>query len=313
MNIQKALPLIAIAALGPAACGKPAQPPVARVEVAPREVQLPFSQVQTVHLTWTPSAAIGDEKPTVFVHLLDSGKKVERTFDHSFPERWREGAPASYDLKLYQSAMAPPLRPGKYQVTLGLYGKGGKRWPLAGLGEATGRDEYDAFVIQVPNSDPRPRFAFTPNWMDAETGGDRQVLARRWMVDRGSIRLVDQHAPGTVWMVLQIPSADLSDYRMVLGEGASTPSVTIHGNCGCPETSITGPGLHEVELNLDAPPPEDFCHLLLSANYSLEPLSPVGRKRSASLENIAWIPGGAKAPDQPASAGSNATSPTSPQ
>jgi hypothetical protein len=312
MKIPKALSLIAITALGLAACGKPA-PPVAQVEVNPRELQLPFSQVQTVHLTWTPSAAIGDEKPTVFVHLLDSKKKVERTFDHPLPERWREGAPVSYDLKLYQSAMAPPLTPGKYQVTLGLYGKGGKRWPLAGLGESVGRDEYDAFQVQVPNSDPHPRFVFTPNWMDPETGGDRQVLARRWMVDRGSIRLVDQHAPGAVWMAVQIPPTNSPGYRMVLGEGAGTPSVLIRGNCGCPETSITGPGLHEVELNLDAPPPGDFCHLLLSASFSLEPLDPTGKRRSASLENLAWLPGGRKAPDQPAGAESSAASPTSPQ
>jgi hypothetical protein len=312
MNMKKALPLIAIAALLPASCSKPA--PVAQVEINPRLVQLPFSQVQTVHLTWTPSGSIGDEKPTVFVHLLDSKQKVARTFDHPFPQRWREGAPVSYDLKLYQSAMAPPLTPGKYQVTLGLYGKKGTRWPLSGLGEAVGRDEYNAFEVQVPNSDPHPRFAFSPTWMDVEPGGDRQVVARRWMVDRGAIRLVDQNAPGTVWMVVQIPPTNPGDYRMVLDEGASSPSVMIGGNCGCPETSITGPGLHEVELSLDAPPPGDFCHLLLSASFSLEPLTPAGKRRSASLENLAWVPGGRKAPDQPAGTGAASTAtPTSPQ
>ncbi len=312
MNMKKALPLIAITALGLSACSKPA--PVAQVEVDPRLVQLPFSQVQTVHLTWTPSGPIGNEKPTVFVHLLNSKQKVERTFDHPFPQRWTEGAPVSYDLKLYQSAMAPPLNPGKYQVTLGLYGKDGKRWPLSGLGEPVGRDEYNAFEVQVPNADTHPRFAFSPNWMDAEPGGDRQVLARRWLVDRGSIRLVDQHDPGTVWMVVQIPPTVLKEYKMIVGEeGSTTPSVMIRGNCGCPDTSISGPGLHEVELSLDAPAPGDFCHFLLAANFALEPLTSSGSKRSASLENIAWIPGGPKAPDQPASAGSNATSPTSPQ
>jgi hypothetical protein len=311
MNMKKALPLIATAALGLSACGKPA--PVAQVEVTPRLVQLPFSQVQTVHLVWTPSGSIGDEKPTVFVHLLDSRQKVARTFDHPFPERWREGAPVGYDLKLYQSAMAPPLAPGRYQMVLGLYGKDGKRWPLSGLGDPVGREEYKAFEVQVPNSDPQPRFVFTPNWMDVEAGGDRQVVARRWMVDRGSIRLADQHAPGTVWMVVQIPPTALKEYKMVVGEGASMPSVVIHGNCGCPDTNITGPGLHEVELSLDAPPPGDFCHVLLTSNFALEPLTPTGTKRSASLENLAWIQGNRKAPEQPAGAGSSATSPTSPQ
>src|SRR5436309_10705202 len=248
--MKKAIPLITTAALHPASCSKPV--PVAQVEVDPRLVQLPFSQVQTVHLTWTPSGSIGDEKPTVFVHLLDAKQKVERTFDHPFPQRWREGAPVGYDLKLYQSAMAQPLTPGKYQVTLGLYGKKGTRWPLSGLGDAVGRDEYKAFEVQVPNSDPHPRFAFAPTWMDVEPGGDRQVVARRWLVERAAIRLVDQRDAGSVWMVLQIPPLNVHDYKVILGAGASTPGVLIRGNCAGTETNVTGPGLHEVEVNVDA-------------------------------------------------------------
>ena len=313
MKTKKALPLILISAAGiatlaVAGCGK--QTPVARVDVDPRKVDLPFSQLRTVHLTWTPSAAVGDEKPTVFVHLLDGKKKVARTFDHAFPERWRAGTPVSYDLKLYQSALAPPLSPGKYQVTLGLYGKDGKRWPLEGLGEPEGRAEYKAIEVEVPNANSRPRLAFSPNWMDVESGGDRQVLARRWLVDRGSIRLVDQRAPGSVWMVVQIPPTDIADYKLVLAEGASAPSVMIRGNCGSPETNLSGPGLHEVEVAVDAPPAGDFCHLLLSANFSLEPQKTSGKKRSASLENIAWIPGGGRGAQGRQPSADNAT-PTS--
>ena len=51
-------------------------------------------------------------------------------------------------------------------MTLGLYGKDGKRWPLDGLGESVGRDEYKAFEVEVPNRNPSPRFAFSPTWMD---------------------------------------------------------------------------------------------------------------------------------------------------
>lgn len=297
MKTKKALLLIlipaaGIATLGIAGCGK--QTPVAQVNVDPPKTDLPFSQLRTVHLTWTPSAAIGDEKPTVFVHLLDDKKKVARTFDHAFPERWREGTPVSYDLKLYQSAMAAPLSPGKYQVTLGLYGKDGKRWPLEGLGDAVGRDEYKAFEVEVPNANPRPRLAFSPNWMEVESGGDRQVLARRWLVDRAAIRLVDQRAPGAVWLVVQIPPADIADYKLVLEPGASAPSVLIRGNCGSPETNLSGPGLHEVEVAVDAPAAGAFCNLVLSSNFILEPRIATGTRRSASLENIAWIPGGGR-------------------
>jgi hypothetical protein len=319
MKTKRALALtpfvLAAAALGLAGCHKEA--PVARVEINPRQVPLPFSQLQTVHLTWTPTAALGEEKPTVFVHLLDRKKKVDRTFDHAFPERWREGAPVSYDLKLYQSALAPPLAPGTYQVTLGLYGKDGKRWPLEGLGEPVGRNEYNALQVEVPNDNPHPRFAFSPNWMSAEAGGDRQVLARRWLVDRGAIRLVDQHQPGAVWMIVQIPPTTLKDYEVMLDENASSPSVMIKGNCGSPDTNISGPGLHEVVVTMDAPPAGDFCHLLMSANFSLRPLTTKGTKRAVSLENIAWIPGAAKAQDQAqpgdGSAPATPSSPTSPQ
>ena len=46
---------------------------------------------------------------------------------------------------------------------------------------------------------------------------------------------------------------------------------------------------------MDAPPAGDFCHCILSANFSLQPLIPTVKARSASLENIAWIPGGRRA------------------
>ena len=300
------LPIAALALACLAGCAK--KTPVGKVEIEPRLVTLPFSQVRTVHVTWTPSAPLGDEQPTVFVHLLDGKRKVLRTFDHPFPGRWREGEPVANDLRLYQSALAEPLPPGKYRVTLGLYGKDGRRWPLDGLGEPVGRDEYDAFQVEVPNQNPSPRFAFAPTWMDLEAGGDRQVLARRWLLNRAAFRLVDQREAGAVWMVLQIPPNTLSDYKMVLDEGATTPTVLIRGNCGGTETSVTGPGLHEVEVNVDAPPPNDFCHFILSANYALQPLLPTLKARSASLENVAWIPGGGRTAPGPAGA-----TPTSPQ
>ena len=277
-----------------AGCGK--QTPVGRVEVGAGRMTLPFSQARKVLVTWTPSMSIGDEKPTVFVHLLDSRRKVARTFDHPFARPWREGVPVVDEVRIYQSALAPPLPPGRYQVTLGLYGKGGKRWALDGLGKPVARDEYKAFEVEVPKGEPSPRFIFAPAWLETEPGGDAQVLARRWLVGQGAFRLADQRGPGTVWMVLQIPPANPPGYRMALDPGASTPAVLIRGNCGGTETNVTGPGLHEVEISVDAPPAGDFCHFVLSANFSLQPLTPRGKARSVSLENIAWQPGG----DQPA-------------
>ena len=291
MKIKRALPPIAFAAASlVAGCGGK-ETPVARVEVDPHQVRLPFSQVQTLHLTWTPTAALEEEQPTVFIHLLDDRHKVVRTFDHAFPQRWREGTPASYDVKLYQSAMAPPLPPGKYALTLGLYGKDRKRWALEGLGEPVGRDEYKAAEVEATAQRPNPRFAFSNNWLPVEPGGDRQVLARRWMAERAVIRLVNQRGPGTVWMVVQIPNTSSPDYKVVLDPGATAPSLMAVGSCGHSEANLTGPGLHEAELTMEPPPPGGFCRVLLSSNFMLEPTT-LGQKRSVSLENIAWMPAG---------------------
>ncbi len=145
----------------------------------------------------------GTERPTVFVHLLDRKGKVARTFDHPFPGAWQEGVPVAYDLKLYQSALAAPLAPGAYQVTAGLYGKDGKRWPLE-AGEPVGRDEYKAFQVEVPPPGAGPRFAYSGAWL--ERAGGRPPGARPALAGGGGpIRLVDQRGPGSVWLVLQIP------------------------------------------------------------------------------------------------------------
>jgi hypothetical protein len=310
--MKKALLPIAIAALSlVAGCGGK-KTPVARVEVEPRAVRLPFSQAQPLHLTWTPSASLEGEQPTVFIHLLDSQRKVIRTFDHAFPQRWREGAPVSYDVKLYQSALAPPLAEGKYPLTLGLYGKDNKRWPLDGLGEAKGRDEYEVGIVEVPPQKPNPRFAFSPTWLPIEPGGDRQVLARRWMPEQAAIRLLRQSEPGTVWLVLQIPATNTPDVKLTLEPGASTPSVLVAGTCGGAETNLTGQGLHEVELPMDLPPAGDFCRVQLRSNFMIQPT--VGRPRSVSLENVAWVPGGGRRAPQPAGTETTGTAtPTAPQ
>jgi hypothetical protein len=315
MSIQKTLlPSSLVASLVAvslaAGCGGGKQTPVAHVEVEPSLVRLPFGQARTVRLIWTPSAPLEGETPTVFVHLLDSQQKVARTFDHPFPQRWREGGPVTDDFKVYQSALAAPLPAGKYQVMVGLYGRDGKRWALDGLGEPVGKNEYKGFQIEVPAQEPGPKLTFSPTWLPVDAGGDRQVVARRWMADRGDIRVTDQPGPGVVWLVVQIPPMGKSDYTLALDPGASNPSVLVQANCGGGETNFSGPGIHEAEVALDSPPPDAPCRVQLSANFSIQSRTTVGRKRSVSLENIAWIPGGSRKPS--GQAPEDQASPTSP-
>ena len=305
MARNSALRPVALVALALAAgCGGK-QTPVARVEVEPRVVVLPSSQAHPLHLTWRPSASLEGAEPTVFIHLLDGQRKVIRTFDHPFPQRWREGVPVAYDVKLYQSALAPPLAAGKYPMTLGLYGEKGKRWALDGLGEPKTRFEYEAGMVEVPPQQPHVHFVFSATWLPVEPGSDRQVLARRWMREQAAIRLLRQREPGTVWMVLQIPPTNSPDGKVTFTPGTSTPAVLVAGSCGGAETNLTGSGYHEVELPMDLPPAGSYCRVQLQANFMIQPT--LGRPRSVSLENLAWIPDGRRAakpavPETPATA-----------
>lgn len=280
--------MLALGALGVLGCGEDA-PPVATLEVTPRSLRLPFPELHTIHLSWNPSAPLEGftGTPTVFVHLLDDNGKVVRTFDHTFPGRWREGTAVGYDLKLYQSAVSPALNPGRYRLTVGLAGEGKQRWPIDGVGEPVARREYLAAEVDVPPPPPNkksgPRFTFSEHWMPIEPGGDRQVLARRWLTGNGGIRVAGLRRPGHVWLVLRIPPPEIAGTLNVQGGGQ--PAVRIEGSCGDFEASLSGPGIHEVEMPLVDPPKTGQCRLELKPNFTFG--SP---PRSVSLENAAWSP-----------------------
>jgi hypothetical protein len=284
------LPLIlAFALCALFGCGEE-PPPVASVEVAPKTLRLGYPELHTIHVSWQPTAPLEgfSGTPTVFVHLLDDNEKVVRTFDHPFPGRWREGAAASYDVKLYQSALAAPLAGGRYTLTLGLAGEGKQRWTLDGLGEPVARREYQVAQVEVPpppaNRKSGPRFNFSEQWLPPEPGSDRQLLARRWLTGAGGMRVAGLRRPGNVWLVLRIPAPDVAG-KLNVQEGSGIPAVRIEGSCGDFEASFSGPGVHEVEMPVLDPPKSGQCRLVLSPNFSFG--SP---PRSVSLENAAWAP-----------------------
>ena len=172
------LPLLALS-LVVLSCGEDDGPPVARVDVTPRQVRLGFPEMQTLQLTWTPTAELEglSSQPMVFIHLRDDKNKLVRTFDHPFPQKWRTGAPVTDEAQLFQSQLSPPLSPGKYTVPVGLY-EGKRRWALEGLGERVDRAEYVAAQVEVPSESTAPKLVFSPQWQPVEPGGDRQVLVR---------------------------------------------------------------------------------------------------------------------------------------
>ena len=298
------LPLLALS-LGVLACGEEEENPVARLDVTPRQLRLGFPEVQPLQLAWTPTAELEglSSQPMVFIHLLDEKKKVVRTFDHPFPQKWRSGVPVRYEAKLFQSQLAPALSPGTYTLTVGLY-EGKRRWDLAGLGERVDRSEYVAAQVTVPSESTAPKLVYSPQWLPAEPGGDRQVLVRRWLNSRGAIRLQGVRAPGTLWLVLRIPQADPGRERLELEGTANLPGVIVRA-CSGFEMSVSGPGTHEIEVPVDATP-NGVCRVGLNANYVIVPTtaSQGNRPHSVSLENVAWEAGARKteAPPSPPAA-----------
>jgi len=269
------------------------------LDVQPRSIMLPYPQLATVHLTWTPAAASGEgdmpSEPLVFLHLLGAKDQVLRTFDHPFPQRWLAGTPVSYDVKLYQSALAPPLVPGKYRLGVGLYDRSGKRWALDGLGEPIRRQEYRAAEVEVPPQPAGPRLEFSRDWLPLEAGSDKQVVARRWLSQQpGEIRVEAIPGPGTLWLSFRIPPGDSASQKLVFHDSSSnSPAVVVRDTCGAVETGISGPGPHEVEMPIESPGAEGACRISLVPNFHVVfPDRPAAR--SVSLENAAWIAGGAR-------------------
>ena len=260
---------------------------VAKLTVSPSALRLPPREVTALKLSWEPKAALDTKAgpPIVFVHLLDDKDTVLRTFDHPFPEAWKPGAPVTYEIKLFQSALAKPLPAGKYRLTVGLYGQEGPRWPLAGAGKKVGKHEYEAAEVTAPPKGKGPRFTFSQQWLPTEPGTDRQVVARRWLVGRGAFRVSGIHEKGTLWLALHIPRPEPGE-TLVYEEGATQPEATVTNSCGG-EAGVSGEGVHDVELPMGPPAEGDSCRLTVKANFHLELRQ---ARRAVSLEALAWIP-----------------------
>lgn len=210
--MRSAIPVVILgaAALAGAACGR--SRPVAGLSVEPTSVNLPHPHVAPMRFRWSPTADLGrvDGKPRVFVHVLDGGRRLLRTFDHPLPEAWAPGRPQDYEIELYQSAIAEPLAAGAYEITVGLYDDAGKkRWPLQVDGEEVGRREYRLATLVVPAAPgPAPTFEFRGVWLPVEPGSSKQVVARRCLAGEGSIAVMAPPTAGTVCVAASIRTGD---------------------------------------------------------------------------------------------------------
>lgn len=268
-----------------------AEPPVAELSVAPTSLELGYPEVRRLELRFEATAELSGQtgQPLVFVHVLDEPGSVLRTFDHPLPGPWRTGEIYEYEVELFQSALTPPLPPGRYPLSVGLYDTSGRRWALSTTAEEVDRYEYAAAQVEVPDEPgDAPMFYFSPSWRPIEGGADLQILARRWLDGSGTIRL-DPPAAGVVWMLLRIPEPG-ENQELVVDDGP-VPSVVVSSPCSEAEVSISGSGMHEVELPLAAGPPEEVggeeCEVVVEPDFRL--VGATGLETySVSLEALAW-------------------------
>ena len=281
--------LLSALSLAPGCGGDP--PAVAEVELDRTSLELPHRRFVSVDLSWRLREPLEGRPDNLFVflHLREEPGGVVRTFDYPWRGGWRPGALLEHRVPLHQSALGPPLEPGTYALTLGLYQVDGRRWPLSTRGEVVDRREYRVADVRVPPESGRdPIFQFSPEWLDSEPGLDRQVPARRWLTGAGHLRVTGLQGSGEVWMRLLLPSPD-DGQELVLADGASQQEAVVRTDCGEVEVRLAGVGSHGVVLPLAPGAETTSCAVEIRPNYYLLGLESADR-RAVSLDGLAWNP-----------------------
>ncbi|HEY3169399.1 MAG TPA: hypothetical protein VGK08_00200 [Thermoanaerobaculia bacterium] len=271
---------LAVVFAGVSACRGRSQP-VGTLQIEPKVVTLAYPLAVPLKFRWTPTRELGRSRgsPRVFVHLLDGGRRILRTFDHILPEPWTPDRAQSYEIDLYQSAIADRLPAGAYELTFGLYDSGRDRWPLSVDGEEVGRREYRLGTVTVPEpAGPAPSFGFKGGWLPVEPGGSRQVLARRCLKGEGSIAVVAPPSAGTVWV-----AASLRADGTPPGAGA----YRVSASCSPQTTEISGIELQWIGFPVSPSTGDSDCEIRFTPIASSAQTS-----RPLCLEVLAWRPAG---------------------
>ena len=146
-------------------------------------------------------------------------------------------------------------------------------------------------MAEIAVSEPSavPMFRFSEAWKPIEAGLDRQVLGRRWLVERGSIWVTEAAEVRSVWMMLQVPTGETGVTRLMLDEGAQEPGLTVTSACGKTRIELTGSGSHEILVPVLGEEAGDGgeCEIALQPNFHLIENGGIER-RSVLLEALAW-------------------------
>jgi hypothetical protein len=271
-------------------CRKEPGAPVARLRIAPASATLGYPALVEVAATWEPIAPLDAvAPPVVFVHLLGAAPGVERTFDHPFPAAWRAGEPTTYPIQLWQSALGPPLVPGSYRLSLGIYDPANdRRWPLVVDGEEIDDQEYVVATVEVPaEPETAPEVTFTGDWHPVGPSGDRQIFASRWLGDEGALEFTHLAGPLAVAMSLDLPDLGDAQHRLVLAEGAPSPELTVASDCTEETLRLSAWGRGDLRLTLVPPAGASSCAVRLAPNFVHLDLKALSR-RSVKLDRLTW-------------------------
>jgi hypothetical protein len=272
-----------------AGCGSEPTEPVARLSVSPAEVELGYPESVTLSAEWEMTGPLSADAPWVFVHLLDESGAVVRTFDHELPFPWRPGETRRAPIEFWQSALAPALPAGAYQLTLGLYGpRDGRRWTLETEATAAAGGEYEVAEVRVLAPTSGIELAFDDSWWPAQEGSDLQVLARRWLRQDGSLVLAGLQDAARLELGLRIPEPGKGE-RQVLQEGAVGARLRVSSPCTKEGAVIGGAGDHEVVLDL-RPAADGRCVVRFEPSAVVVDLDSLA-SRSVALERLTVSPG----------------------
>jgi hypothetical protein len=164
-----------------AGCGKSSdQPPVATPAVAVNHTRVPLGSPLeiTYEFKVAANAPAFAEDYRVFAHFVDENEELMWTDDHYPPTpttQWKPGQTIKYNRLLFV-----PVYPyvGDASIQIGLYGKDGKRLPLAGT--ETGPRAYQVTKIQVAPQTESIYLTFKDGWHLAEIASDNAATEWHW-------------------------------------------------------------------------------------------------------------------------------------
>ena len=150
--------------------------------------------------------------------------------------------------------------------------------------------------MKVPELDPGgPQFVFSEQWLAIEATGDRQTMARRWLIGDGTLRVARLPAPAQLAMQLRIPEPS-EQLQLVLEPGATAPTVRVTTDCSGFAATVQGEGFHSLTVPI---PPPGGCLLRFDSNFTLTDTT-APRKVSVGIEQLAWWRAAGSAAKSPA-------------